>query len=795
MIQILGYREYFDKGKQSWALKQVFFKPKAKSVPDLFQNLNNYLSQIPEEERYNLHYTLARCHDNTRVFIDQTTIPFDFDDIDLSKKDIYLGILEEVLQVPIADMGIVCSGRGLHVLMEVAQTFTSEEELTSYRPAYKVLLDKMDKKIKEAGLPGEMDKGVLRKSGTMRLPGTMNAPFPNAKPKDIFEAVPAYLINANVSTVNFNLLSFGPETSDHVSAQSLRSFPRPDTEFVLDECNFLKWNMERPWEVSEGEWYAALSIVGHLEDGRNLAHRMSAGDKDRYDYGATDSKLTQAMEASGPRTCQNIDTLSDKCKTCKHWGQITSPIMLRGPNFIKTIDTGFWEMKFDEKSNTLKPLKPAYEDLRRYFEKKYRYIAVPSGSVYVWEETRWIEMEEAFIKGFAQENFNPKPNNSHIGEFLGLVRRTNLRKEDWFTLSTEGKINLANGVLHLDSMELEPHDPKYGFRYCLNHGLDKAATSPRFDKFMQEITLGRKELQDVLMEYAAYSFAGMPYHWHKALMLSGEGSNGKSTFLSVLKKLAGTEAYSSLMLNELKEEYKRSLLMNKLFNVAEETPVRGLDDTSYFKILSAGGTYTAREIYKKPVTVTSNRTKLIMACNELPDLSDFSDGLARRLIIVPFEASFSGEAADPQLESKLESELPGILNRVIEAYQRLISQNGFTQSSIVKEAVSQYRTMQNSVASWFTENVQVDEELTGHVLEYSDGRRYSPKGWYETSTKLYQAYTEFCKTLSARPVSQTKFGVEIKRITGITSHTKKVDGRSIRVFEGIKFYDIAAGDF
>lgn len=777
MIQILGYREFFDKQKQSWGLKQVFFKPKAKSVPDLFQNLDAYIAQIPVEERYNLHYTLARCHTNTRVFIDQTTIPFDLDDIDTTKIDSYCAVMEDVLGLKISQIGAVFSGRGLHFIVETTQTFASEEELTSYRPNYKALVDKINLKIKEAGLPGAADPMVLRKSGTLRLPGTENRPFPNAKPKDIFEPKKAYPINARIETHAFNLLSFGAESGDHITAQALRSFPRPDTEFLLEECNFLKWNFDKPWEVSEGEWYAALSIVGHLEDGRNLAHKMSAGDKDRYDYGTTDTKLTQAMEASGPRTCQNIDTLSDKCKACKHFGQITSPIMLRGPNFIKTIDSGFWEMEFNEKDGTLRPKRPAYEDLRRYFEKQHRYISAPSGSVYVWKDTRWVEMEEAFIKGFAQDNFNPKPNSSHVQEFVNLVRRTNLRTENWFAISIEGKINLSNGVLHLDTMELEPHDPKYGFRYCLDHGLDKAATCPRFDKFMQEITLGRKELQDVLMEYAAYSFAGMPYRWHKALMLSGEGSNGKSTWLSVLKKLAGTEAFSSLMLGELKEEYKRAVLMNKLFNVAEETPVRGLDDSSWFKILSAGGTYTAREIYKKPVTVTSNRTKLIMACNELPDLNDFSDGLARRLIIVPFEASFKGSAADPKLEETLETELPGILNRVIEAYQRLILQNGFTESQIVKEAVEQYRTMQNSVATWLTENVQL------------------APGKYETSSKIYQIYAEFCKTLSARPVTQTKFGIEVRRLMGVTSNVKKIDGRVIRVYDGIKFYDSAGSDF
>jgi putative DNA primase/helicase len=184
-----------------------------------------------------------------------------------------------------------------------------------------------------------------------------------------------------------------------------------------------------------------------------------------------------------------------------------------------------------------------------------------------------------------------------------------------------------------------------------------------------------------------------------------------------------------------------------------------------------------------------------MACNELPDLNDFSGGLERRLIIVPFEASFHGSAMDPDLDAVLESELPGILNRVIESYQRLIAQNGFTKSQIVLDTVNQYKTLQNSVASWFTENVEIDSDLAEPDVAYTDNRKVSPRGWYETSTKIYQAYAEFCGNLRAKPVSPTKFGIEIRRLTGISSSVKKIEGRVIRVYEGIKFFDSAAADF
>jgi P4 family phage/plasmid primase-like protien len=781
VIQILSYREYFNKSKRIWEVAHRLFDTSATSIPDLFANLEKYLKYIPEEERYNCHYTVADCYESPRLFKSQSTIPFDLDDIDISQLAAYISIIEEITGVPDTEMGITFSGHGLHFLIEIKHVISSEEELKSLQPAYKAFCGRINGRIKDAGLIGKCDPIILRPTATLRLPNTENRPFykrdENLKHK-LFEPVQARLINGNIVPSDFTLLSGGEAfVHEQVEVNSLRAFPRPDTEWVIKECNFLNWNFTSPEEVSEPEWYAALSIVGVLENGRHLAHEMSKGHPS-YSYANTDVKLTQAMEKSGPRTCANIDTMSDKCRQCKYFGQVTSPVLLRGPDYIKTLDTGFWETTWDDKLKRPKPTKPAYEDLRKYFEKSHKYISTPSGTIYTWKGTHWVEFEDVFIKSFVQENMNPKPAKANVDEFMALIKRTNVRTESFFDDSTIGRINLKNGVLKLDSMELEPHDDKYGFRYCLDHPFERTATCPRFDKFMEEITLGRTDLTNVLLEYAAYAFSGMPYIYQKALMMSGEGANGKSTYIAVLKKLAGGDSYSSLMLNELDHEYKRAYMVGKLFNVAEETPVRSLGDSSWFKVLSAGGSYMAREIYKKPVNVVSNRTKLIMACNELPDMTDFSDGFMRRLIIVPFDAKFSIENGnvDPYIEDKLFAELPGIFNRVIEAYHRLLDQKGFTASEIVKSTIKEYRDTQNTVYNWFNEEVEVHPDAS------------------IPTSNLYRGYVEWCKPMAIRPVTSTKFGSEIKRITGSKSVVKRIGTTTYRVLEGVRLIT-KEGDF
>lgn len=785
MIQILGYREYFNKTKRIWDVKHVLMDVSAESIPDLFANADKYLQMIPVKERYNLHYTLADCFEAPRMFKTQSTIPFDLDDIDVEKLPEYISLMVKELNVPFAEMGITFSGHGLHFLIETDYTIQSEEELKSLQSSYKALCGRLDGAIKSAGLIGKTDPGIFRPAGTLRFPGSENRAFHKRDehlPHKLFPSVMSYVINGVMVTQDFKILNMeSTELPDNqnVTPKELRQFPRPDTDFLLKECEFLKWNFEKPQEVLEPQWYAALSIVGVLPNGRDIAHQMSKGHPD-YDYTDTDIKLTQAMEASGPRTCSNIDTLSDKCRSCKYFGQITSPILLRGPDYIKTMDTGFWEIEIDKKTLKPKPARPAYEDLRRFYEKQYKYISVgDSKTIYVWKDTHWVEMGDAFIAGFAEQHMNPKPRNNHIAEFLGSVWRNNQRTDGDFNESVIGRSNLANGVLKLDSLELEAHDPKYGFRSVLNHPFDPEAKCPRFDKFLDEITCGNKEKANVLMEFAAYAFSGMPYVYHKALILTGEGANGKSTYLNVLKKLAGSQAYSSLMLNQLSQEYSLAFMVGKLFNIAEETPTRSLMDTSNFKNLTAGGGYMAREPYKKPIQVDNNTTKFIMACNELPALNDFSGGIERRFLIVSFDATFMGRDADPFLDEKLESELPGIFNRVIEGYKRLIEQNGFTKLDSSDEHVREYMNSHNSAYKFYEECVGVAK---GRTISAND---------------IFRAYVEWCKPMSIKPVTENKFGRELNKFTGAKAYDKKIDGKVMKIRDDIRLLTISnvQGDF
>ena len=79
---------------------------------------------------------------------------------------------------------------------------------------------------------------------------------------------------------------------------------------------------------------------------------------------------------------------------------------------------------------------------------------------------------------------------------------------------------------------------------------------------------------------------------------------------------------------------------------------------------------------------------------ELPKTKDTSGGYYRRFLIIPFKYIIPKKKVDPLLAKKIiGSELPGIMNWVLEGWKRLVRQQAFTQSRILDKALEDYKRM------------------------------------------------------------------------------------------------------
>ena len=448
--------------------------------------------------------------------------------------------------------------------------------------------------------------------------------------------------------------------------------------------------------------------------------------------------------------------------------------------FIKTEHTGFHTEKLH---GTAVIKTPEYEDLRRYFDRIYKYkVMSPSGGCFAWNGKHYEAYDRKKLENFAHLHFRPIADNKMISEFVGLVLRSNVKPYEWFESETQRKINFQNGYLDLNTNEFHAHNPEIGFRNVLDYDYDPKALSPSFDAMLEAVTSGDKDLQKIILEFIGYAISQDSCWAQKALVLEGLGSNGKSTLIHVLTALAGRANVTSLTLGDLGKEYYRQTLDGMLLNIAEETPTKALSDSSIFKNLVTGGGTTVRKIYQDPYTMY-NRAKLVFSCNTLPPTEDTTDALFRRLIIIPFRAKFEPgtKGFDPHIAEKMMKELPGIFNKVLSSYRELWERKTFTESDAAKEALDKYSRDLNPLRDWLDEKVEFYPLGNGHDEDYV------------TVHQLYDEYKTDMDRQGFRPLNITAFGHEVRKLCGdynLRKTIKRVDNRPQKVVRATKLHSV-----
>jgi putative DNA primase/helicase len=770
MIQIMGIRTFPGEGGKIIETDGAFFKKnwRAESVAELFANLDKYIEQIPIKERVNLFFTAPGCTDKKREFLSADVVWFDIDSIETSRIPEYVEVFCHTFNVKESETGIVSSGRGLHFYIGITTPIVDKGYFAATKDHYKALLDALGKGFAARGLPHGLDPSVWSARQLMRLPGTRNE-------KEGKAPAECRLLQSRIIPVAFDITMLsGLPTVDKTEAIDAKSFQatfKPDTKFVFQGCEFLKYCKSNPGTVTEPEWYAALSITARLPDGNRESHGISEGHSG-YSFEETETKIEQALKASGPRTCKNINNIWGACSKCPNFDKVSSPILLRDPNEIRTEAQGFHHYHMD-KNGIMKKGEPCYEDLVKFFKRKHAYKCT-SKVCFTYNGKFYAEYKDEYLASFAQTNFKPECRLMMCREFEAMIHRTELVDSDAWTMGTERKVNFQNGVLDVETGELLPHNADQLFKYCLPFEYNPNAKSPAFDKFMDEVTGNDSVMKQTLLEFGGYALSGDDCSFQKALLLEGEGANGKSTFMDTIKAVAGKRGYSSLSFQEMINPDRRTPLDGALFNITEETP-RALWDTTVFKALVAGGEVQVRHLYKTGYSI-QNRAKLIFSCNELPTVPDASRGFFRRFLIIPFRAHFSLEKGnvDKQIGKKLAAELPGIFNQFLDGYRRLKEQGAFTKELQGDDKeMREYKSLADPVQYWFDECVV---EAAGAEVEVAN---------------LYKSYRAFCDThgLEKQALPSNVFGKRLKQ--KIPDYEAKAvvakrEGRAVRLLKGFQ---------
>lgn len=300
-------------------------------------------------------------------------------------------------------------------------------------------------------------------------------------------------------------------------------------------------------------------------------------------------------------------------------------------------------------------------------------------------------------------------------------------------------VNLQNGtyVITPEMQFLRSFDRNDFLKYQLPFDFDPMATAPQFQQYLNRV-LPDSDQQKILSEYMGYVFVrNKTLKLEKALILFGEGANGKSVFFDIITALLGRENVSHFTLNSLTEKngYFRAQLSDKLVNYASEISPHMASDV--FKQLVSGEPVEARQIYREPVTL-EEYGRLIFNTNTLPRDTEQTEAFFRRFLILQFAVTIPEAERDPQLAAKIiQQELPGVFNWILDGLRRLLAQGRFTFSAIVEDTLTYYRQQSDSVQLFLNDEgyqVSISRELSLHTM-YTEYKVYCTESGYKAVSK------------------------------------------------------------
>jgi P4 family phage/plasmid primase-like protien len=323
---------------------------------------------------------------------------------------------------------------------------------------------------------------------------------------------------------------------------------------------------------------------------------------------------------------------------------------------------------------------------------------------------------------------------------------------------TRKLIALKNGLFDLQAFVegkpigevFLPHTPQWFSLTILPYDFSDQAPTPA--TFLSALHLALEDDQqriDLLQEWMGYLiYPGNPFQ--KFLAFEGDGGNGKSAFLAVITALLGFQNCSYVPMEMFGDRFAKTATIGKLVNISSDVGHLERTEEGLLKSFVGGDTIFFDRKNREPLSMVPT-AKLLMAWNQRPQISDRSNGVWRRLVLIPWLYTIPEEKIVRGMDQwdywAQSGEMPGIFLWALQGLLRLMQNGRFTQSDKSREASEAYQIEQNSARAFLTECVEMgrDTEILG-------------------TRELYTNYRTWAEMEGRRPLSNIQFAKEVVRV-------------------------------
>lgn len=345
--------------------------------------------------------------------------------------------------------------------------------------------------------------------------------------------------------------------------------------------------------------------------------------------------------------------------------------------------------------------------------------------------------------------------------YLDILIRENSKAEDANLIAFE------NGLYNIVDDSFVEFTPEHIITNKIRWKYNPEAYSELADKTLNKIACNDPQIRALLEEAIGYCFYRRN-ELGKAFILTGDKSNGKSTFLSMVQCLLGDENISSLDLKELGDRFKTAEMFGKLANIGDDIGDEFIANPAIFKKLVTGERVSAERKGQNPFEF-NNYSKLLFSANNIPRIKDKTGAVQRRLTIIPFDARFSADDPDfnPYIKHLLKTDevMEYLINLGISGLKRVLLNRKFTGSTKVQKAMDEYEENNNPIIGFFRECEDEEFQIEN-----------------EPTNVVYKRYQEYCLANSLQPMSNIEFSKQVNRILNMRVENKWLNGKKHRIF-------------
>lgn len=288
------------------------------------------------------------------------------------------------------------------------------------------------------------------------------------------------------------------------------------------------------------------------------------------------------------------------------------------------------------------------------------------------------------------------------------------------------------------------------------------------------------------------------------IFLYGPHDSGKSTMIGAIAGALG-DYYGTIDMN---------MFHNRNFNpqLVKSVPLRitgmsevdaGVMDAATVKRLTGNDEIVSEIKYSSEIFKGRPQFTTVIACNNPPDIKNADEALRERILALPFNTTIDRRERKYERQTQIERYSGiAVFSWLVEGW-RLYCEEGIKRDTwprIVRimhhEIISSLNSTQLFIDQMITKASDCDDGMIAHNRAMDNALKHNrraptagdwPKEWTPSAPALYELYLRWCQANGIQyPLSHPDFSKEL--CIG-KAQTRKVDGKTVRVYIGIRLND------